>query len=143
MCIPQENKDILLTYLHTSYFVYTENETLCIRINNKHPKIDALLFKSNAKTWAFISAYNPFPSKLTDDDNLSRHRLLRNKIINLGFYFYDGAGIGDDKSWESEQSFFVLGISEETAVSIAKKFKQLAMVFGSIDEPAKLIFCNR
>ncbi len=50
--------------------------------------------------------------------------------------------IGADPSWTSERSLLILSITKDEAIEIGKKYKQNAIVFGIIYQPAELIIMD-
>lgn len=122
-------------YLETNYIVDTLS--LPIRITEYNCELNELLRNNKSKTWAYITAYNPFSEKLTDDVNISRNKELKSLLSN--YKLYRGRGCGIDGKWEPEESFLILGISKKDAIAIGIKFEQNAIVFGRIDGVPELI----
>ncbi len=125
-------------YINTSYEVF--NSALSIHIGDYHPDLDHLLDEHQSETWAFITAFNPRSEVLLEEENLKRHDLLL-KDLNA-FNLFEGQGVGEDPAWEPELSPLVLGISQEEAIKIGKKYEQNAIVTGRKGGVAELIIIS-
>ena len=132
---PHEYHD---AFEQTDFVVYpTQNESFTISIHQYNSK----LFKHfpDLNTWAVITAWNPLPDILAKEENLSRNMALENELKSLGLNYCASLGIAKDKSW-SEESYFIENCTQLEANSLAKKFGQLAFVFGEIKQPSQLIY---
>ena len=126
---------LIAAYKNTRYHVFNTGITICIDENNV--LLDALLSKQDAKSWAYITAYNPFSKTYTDEANDSRHRLLLQSVA--GFSSFEGEGKGADESWPPEKSLLILGISKEQAIAIGNEYEQNAIVYGEFGKAAQLL----
>ena len=103
-------------------------------------KINSLVENANhLDSYAFITAWNPLPVILSLEENRKRNQELENELISNGMDYSQGIGISADGNW-SEESFFVENISIEKANELAKKYGQLAFVFGYKNNKAALIY---
>ena len=126
---------LIAAYKNTRYHVFNTGITICIDENNI--LLDALLSKQDAKSWAYITAYNPFSQTLTDEANDARHRLLLQSVA--AFSSFEGEGKGADESWPPEKSLLILGISKEQAIAIGNEYEQNAIVYGEAGQTAQLL----
>ncbi len=118
--------DLYDAYRNTSYQVF--NSDLSIHIGDFHNNLDQLLEDHQCETWAFITASNPRSKTLLEDENLKRHQLLLDDLT--AFILFEGQGVGEDPAWKPELSVLVLGIPQELAIEIGKKYDQNAIVTG-------------
>lgn len=130
------NPELLESYLKTTYEIYSEEKTIKIRIGEFNPDIDKLLEKYRGKSWAFITAYNPYSKKLTEKENKIRHDKLLNELRD--YKTLPGAGKPDNNKWEPEISVLVIDISEQIIDYFAGKYQQKAVVKGKIGQNPKL-----
>jgi hypothetical protein len=121
--------ELINAYNTTEYKVYSP--AMVIKIGLANQELNDLLISFNASTWAYITAFNPFSKILTEAENLKRHQELKVNIEN--YKFFEGEGVGEDKTWEPEISFLVLGISLNDAIEIGKFYEQNAIVVGEIN----------
>jgi len=168
-------------YLRTTYRVSAVAPPIDIRIGELCPRLDALLEKHGAgeagdhpstfilhpcpaRTWAFITAWNP-GSKPTDDaTNRRRQAELEAEVKQGGYAFYRGAGIPDDlierssgssfhvprssfgqaepaaPGWKAEDSILIVGLDRDDAIAIGKKYGQAGIVIGTRGGEAELLF---
>jgi hypothetical protein len=58
-----------------------------------------------------------------------------------GFQFFLGWGVGEEGNWPPEESILIVGIDRKSAVEIASRHGQLAVVFARYGEPVELLIC--
>ena len=126
---------LIAAYKNTRYHVFNTGITICIDENNV--LLDALLSKQDAKSWAYLTAYNPFSQTFTDEANDARHRLLLQSVA--AFSSFEGEGKGADESWPPEKSLLILGISKAQAIAIGNEYEQNAIVYGEAGQAAQLL----
>lgn len=130
------DESLLKAYKQTTYAV--PSLKINIRIGEKSPLLDQLLQKLERRSWCFVTAWNPQSKLLSDEENQKRNDKLKESLIQSGYIYYDGLGIGDDGLWPPEESFLVIGIDLEDARGLAKKWQQNAIVFGMINDKTTL-----
>lgn len=121
--------ELINAYNNTEYQVY--NPPIVIKIGIKNQDLNDLLVSANATSWAYITAFNPFSKSLSKQENLKRHNELKVKIAN--YNFFEGEGVGEDKSWEPEVSLLIIGIPINEAIEIGEFYEQNAIVVGEIN----------
>ena len=121
--------ELINAYNNTEYKVYSP--AIVIKIGIANQELNDLLISVNATTWSYITAFNPFSKILTEPENLKRHEELKVKIGN--YKFFEGEGVGEDKTLKPEISFLIVGISLNEAIEIGKFYEQNAIVVGEIN----------
>jgi len=125
---------------------YTVNESplgaFVIRCGEQSPEVATLLTDERVGQWAFVTAENPGSAPLDRRANAERMRQLRAAVEALGFRHYPGRGESPGGDWPAEASLLVLGIPEAEAVALGRRFAQLAILTGSRDEPARLVWLD-
>jgi hypothetical protein len=125
-------------FAETNFIVKpTKDRSIVLKIDETTD--DLQTFFPGIETWAFITAWNPLPLVLSLEENRKRNEELENELKNNGLQYTLGLGISADEKW-SEESFFVENISIEKANELAKKYGQLAFVFGYNNNEAALIY---
>ena len=71
--IDKEAIALQTAYEQAIYEVYTECQTIQFRIGDRCLKIDSLLDRQNYRTWALITAYNPYSQCLSETENQQRY----------------------------------------------------------------------
>ena len=95
---------------------------------------------TTSNTWAFITAYNPGSVAARPEENRARQGELERAVTAAGLCFYRGEGKGDDGAWPAEPSLLILGIVEDDAAALARRFGQAAFVFGERGTAARLVW---
>ena len=120
---------------------YTTEIGITLLVGLPAPELDELLTKRRANCAAYITAWNPLSEELSLQQNRVRnkqlladlhHTIEPNNII---------AGIGKDPTgvWAGEESFLVVGISEDHIHQLALNYGQNAYVYYKLEKNAKLI----
>jgi hypothetical protein len=135
--MPDPTLEVL--YRQARYVVEDGDVKLTIRIGDENPTLKAFLRDGGIDTWAFMTAYNPWSTPLTETENRARQANLIIQLEDAGYTFLEGYGTGED--WDPEPSLFVLDISRDKAVSIAAQLEQHAILWGKTGEPAELVWC--
>src|SRR5437870_1692653 len=130
---------LLQAYRRTSFFADTQVGRLELRIGSLCPRLEELLANHGARSWAYLTAFNPRSERLSDEENQDRHRRLVERVEYLGFPAFPGEGVGDDGTWPRERSLLVLGVNRRQAIDLGREFGQLAVVFGEVGSPPALI----
>ena len=113
-------------YRATSYCA----ERFTLHIDQKNPKFDAFLEKNHAKSWCFVTAFNPMSQNRTRHENRQNNLEMEAQITSMGYPLFRGVGMPHTDNWEPEESFLVLKISEQNAIQLGTQYKQKAIVFG-------------
>lgn len=128
-------EDLITAYMNAEYRV--EGFSKSIYIGQNTTDADNVLSKNNRTEWAYITAYNPMSCSLEEEENIRRNSELR-KLVN-DYIVIEGEGQDKQKEWPAEKSFFIAGISLDNAKSLAVTFGQRAIVYGQLEQPARLI----
>ena len=135
------NPDLLEAYKNTTYRVYLPLGEVDIRIGVMNSLLQELLSNNNSKSWAFVTACNPYSVMKNAAENILLNTQLEDYLKEKRYVFFKGKGIGDNDSWEPEASFMVLNICKEDAIKLGSEFKQNAIVAGVIGNLPELIDC--
>ncbi|MEC5166738.1 hypothetical protein RCH18_002486 [Flavobacterium sp. PL11] len=134
------NQELLEAYSNTNYHVF--NPKLLINIGKENIELNIFLKEKNYKSWCYITAWNPLSaSNFTIEDNTT----LNNQLLEDIKKYPNHIGEGKDAEgiWPGEESYFVCNISKEKSIELGKKYKQNAIVFGTINEMAELIILEK
>lgn len=124
-------------YRRTTYQAVVEGLTQRIHVGRVHPELDACLSRSGARTWAFLTAWNPGSQRLTDEENRGRQAELAGRVAAAGLAAFPALGeLGD---WR-EESLLIVGLSQKQANAWAQEFGQAAFLWGEQGRPAELIW---
>jgi len=132
--------ELLDAYKRTKFIVDQPDGEIIIRHGRRNHDIDKMLSKHAVRSGTFITAHNPHPQRLSDDENHNRHLSLIADIEKQGFPYFTGRGIGAD-NWPAEESLFVLGMNRDPASMLGRKYGQLAIVWVETGRAAEVVLC--
>lgn len=135
---PSFDRLLLGAYVRTIYQV-AEPPGFSFQIGVEMPVVaENWLGRAGCRYWAFVTAWNPFSQPLPLAENRERNRQLAGDLAQAGWRRYSGLGIGPDKNWLPEESFWVLNMPPEQAIRLGKKFDQNALVWWEAGKPVAL-----
>jgi len=142
MQLSQQEKDRLRTlYQQAIYEVWPshEAEPMILRWGAHHSEIDTGL--EGAEGWMFITAYNPMGQAQPLETNMQAQQQLHLDLIRSDKNYWPGRSYDPQsgENWE-EPSIFVFPVSRSEALNWARKFDQLAILYGVPGQPAELLF---
>jgi len=138
----RDDSSLLQSYQRTIFRLTEVQPAIDIRIGAQCSPLDQLLDQHSARTWVFITAWNPGSKKLDTFENQQRQLALEAEAKQAGHVFYRGAGVPDAAGWDPEESILILGINREEAVKLGRTYEQLAIVVGERSGIAELVFIN-
>jgi len=128
------------SFLSTNYTVYPPyNQSFIIKFNTPNHDLHQFLKHHSATSYTFITAWNPQSQPLSDTENEKRNQQLANDLT--AYTIFPAAGVpATGENWQAETSFFVLNIARENAMALGRKYGQLAIVFGEVEQEPELVF---
>lgn len=131
------------TYLDTTYWLHAPEQSFGLRIGERLPDFEAWLQHAGIQTWAMVTAANPRSQELSVEENEQRNSQMRDFLRAQGFSnLYAAEGKPDQGEWQPEPGFFIPNISLAQALAVAASFEQNAIVFGSLDEVASVVWVS-
>jgi hypothetical protein len=139
----EERTRLRALYEKACYEAYPQgaNHPIQIKLGVDHPSIDDEL--GALESWMFITAYEPMGQKHPPRRNrLAQQRLLR-EVKRKQKQRWRARGYAPDngENWE-EPSLLVFPVSKSEALDWARRYRQLAILFGSQGEKAQLLFAD-
>lgn len=138
----EKSKDFEAIYQGAIYVVFYKDREIKFRIGEANEEIDSLLVQYGSERYAFLTAYNPLSTELPEQDNQRRQVQLKDDLDAAGIKSLEGYGGSEDGSWQPEPSLFLLDVSKEMAVFVARKYGQHAIVFGERGSVPQLVWCQ-
>lgn len=132
-------RELFDVYRRTAFIVDTAEGITVIRDNERNVVVDQLLVEHSVSASAFVTAFNPGSTRLSDLENEQRHGCLIQHLKENGFKCLTGRGIGD-----------MIGLlrracsssaSAKTTQMLGRKFGQLAIVIVESGKPARVVEC--
>jgi hypothetical protein len=121
------NDDLIKAYNATDYVV-DDDPPLVLNIGARNDGVRILFASFNVESAAFITAWNPAGKQLDLDKNIDRQLQLLAMIEQMRLNYFPGRGEHPDGEW-SEDSYLVLGITQDKALQLAIHFDQNAFVW--------------
>ena len=94
---------------------------------------------NNEDQAAYITAWNPFGEKISDDENYVAEQKLITEIESRDLSYLKGESSDPSGLWPSEPSLLVLGISLESAKALVKRYHQDGFIYIGDDTKPQLI----
>jgi hypothetical protein len=129
-------------YRATAFRVDAPGGAFCLRDGQLSVAVDRMLADHQMSSWAYVTACNPGSSPLSGARNDERMRRLEAEVREVGYRFHRGEGIGALGDWPPEPSLLILGIDEDLARALARRYGQSAILFGRRGEPARLLWID-
>jgi hypothetical protein len=96
-------------------------------------------FQTNDDQAAYITAWNPFGKKISDDENYIAEQKLIAEIESRDLFYLKGESIDPSGLWPNEPSLLVFGITLESAKELVKRYRQDGFIYIGNDAKPQLI----
>ncbi|UCV13872.1 DUF3293 domain-containing protein [Quatrionicoccus australiensis] len=127
-------------YKATTYRVFLPGGICELRIGQPCETLRCWLETCGYTEFAIITAHNPGGQPVAAAQNAERQAELECELIEGNYEPYAGENVADDAAWPVEESCFVADIAAEDACALAEDFGQNAIVFGTADGVAQLLW---
>lgn len=132
--VPEE---LIIAYRETVYHVFA-SPPFALRVDEQSSELLSYHRSRGVESSAFISAFNPYSSPLSDDENRRRHVEFGRELSEGGISVIEGLGQHPTSGWPGEPSYLLLGVSLETARAIGAKREQNAILWMGSDAVPQL-----
>jgi hypothetical protein len=122
-----EKRDLRAAYLATDFTFEAEGQRYTLRIGEPNPEVRLLLARQSVQGAAFITACNPASLQLGEVHNKLAMRSLRRTLY--AHTVFDGAGQDRTGDWPPEPSLMLLGVSQQYAEALGRRYGQYAIVW--------------
>lgn len=129
---------LVQAYLETEYRVHGEPPVL-LKIGEVSAALAGLHQAHGVHSSAFITAWNPFSRRLSDEENRARQATLELETRTQGWETLAGIGEHPSNQWKGEASVLVLGVSRTHAEAIGMRYEQNAIVWCGSDAMPELV----
>lgn len=128
-----EKQPLVEAYRATTYVgMPDDGPDWCLRIGESSP-VDGPM--------AYITSDNPGSQRRSNTENERQRSVLHAELANSSYELTPAKSVADDGEWPDEYGFWVQPIDRETAVEIARKYQQNAIVFVDDHGEIELVFC--
>jgi hypothetical protein len=136
--MPEISPLIIKAYLETDYCVFGESPFV-LRAGLANESLAKLYRRFKTNCGVFVTAFNPCSHDVGDAANKARQAELAKELNGRNLIFFDGIGKHPSGEWAAEPSYFVLGLSLETAKALGKKYDQNAIVWCGSEAIPELV----
>lgn len=102
---------------------------IAFQVGRPCPALGAVLRAHGVGCAALLTACNPRSRRHTDAENARTTRALVAAVAAVGKAWLPGRGRDPRGAWPEEPGLFVLGLGEDAARALARRFDQFAFVF--------------
>ena len=125
-------------YLATDYKVNAA-EPFVLNVGQPSTELAEWFQTNNEDQAAYITAWNPFGEKISDEENHVAEQKLITEIESRDLSYLKGESSDPSGLWPSEPSLLVLGISLESAKVLVKRYRQDGFIYIGDDTKPQLI----
>lgn len=127
-------------YLATTYVVKEIREQFELKVGTVNEAFNRWCSEQDIKTWAIVTAYNPYSQECTDRENIMLNRNFRKELLLGNHKINKAVGIPADSNWKAEESFFIHNLTLDEAKCMGTAKKQNALVYGDLTTEPRLIW---
>jgi hypothetical protein len=104
-----------------------------LRVGMVSQELRQLYMTAGAQSAAFVTAWNPYSTLTSADENRIAQSELLLRLSQDGFATMDGCGIYPTTEWAGEDSVLVLGISWDQTKELGNELSQNAVIWIGAD----------
>jgi hypothetical protein len=130
--------ELVAAFNATDFVVYSHPE-FTLNVGKHSQSLADLLELHKVPGAAFLTAWNPYSRPYSDAANLALQNQLVLELTDRSLAFIPGFGQDPQRIWPGEESFLILGISQDDAEFLGRKFKQNALVWCGADAVPQLV----
>ncbi len=130
--------DTLRAYRETEYRVLGPTP-FTLRNGEHSAPLAEMHAACQASSSAFITACNPHSVLLSEVENAQAQTALAHELAQAGLACLPGIGADPTGDWPVEPSFLVLGITQDAAEALARRFNQNAILWSGPDAVPQLV----
>lgn len=131
--------DKLAAYEATHYRIGMDATAPVLRIALRSEELARMHVEAGVACSLFITAWNPLGAQVPDEVNRQAHEELRAELAARAPRIVEGAGGEPGSDWPEERSFLALGIDEDEARRLGRRFRQDAVVWMGADAVPRLL----
>ena len=129
----------LVTAYQETWYMVPCLDQLTLRIGHLHEDLRRIHHQHGVDCSAFVTAWNPWGTTLTAEENLLRHRHLIDDLSRQHLTFFEGIGQHPTNAWPGEVSLLILGLAQDAAIALGTTHQQNAIVWNDAEGLPQLI----
>jgi len=133
--------ELIAAYQRTEYRVADGRHAFVLRVEERAPLLRVCHETFDVTCSAYITAWNPRSVATPLDVNRAAMARLEQELTRAGWRWLRGEGVDPEGAWPPEPSLLVLGLDEASAVALARRYDQNALVCAGADAVPHLVIC--
>ncbi len=133
---------LLEAYRATRYEVDGGDDSFVLRIDQPCEALDRLHAEHDVNSSAFITAWNPGSRLCSAGQNRRAQQELVALVDADEMTWLPGRGVDPQGEWPDEAGLLVLGMDRSSALELARRFDQNAVVWTGEDAIPRLLFTS-
>ncbi len=129
----------LIQAFHQPHYRVHGAEPFTLRVDEHSAALAASHKRVRTGCSAYVTACNPFSEYVGAASNAKRHADLALELNSRGLVPIEGIGQHPSNQWPGEASYLVFGLKRETAQTLGRALRQIAIVWSDADAVPRLI----
>jgi len=125
-------------YRQTDFVVIHDGNEIAVHLGESSAALDCLLAEIDASSGIFITAWNPLSQEQSAEENAAAHARMAALFAERAVRVLPHIGRSRVSEW-SEDGFFALNLDPEEALTVAREFRQHAVVYAPRGAPTELL----
>lgn len=131
--------DKIRAYEATIHKIQINGAPITLWVGQYEPRLLGIYAAYEANCAALITAYNPWGEQQGQELNLADHQSLGDYLRSFSSNILTAEGAHPEGTWPPEPGYFVLGMSEDSAIAAGLQFRQDAVVWIGADAVPQLL----
>lgn len=137
MTVP--DAELIAAYQRTGYQVDDDGYAFVLRVEESSPLLRACHEAFDVTCSAYLTAWNPHSVATPTAVNTAAMARLEQELTAAGWRWLRGQGVDPAGAWPAEPSVLVLGLDTSSAVALARRYEQNAIVCAGPDAVPHLV----
>jgi len=131
--------DLIHAFIQTDYLIVHNHQKMILRIGEYSVPLKNLHTNLGHSNSAIITAFNPRSTIYPIDENMRRQRELESDLKAQGLILIPATGKDPQMQWPGEPGFLAVGISQDDAFRLGRKYQQNAIVYADPEAVPTLV----
>lgn len=134
-------EDLQAAFRLARYCIDAPGGELVLTVDHPSIELAALLRERGTATAAVITAFNPQGQLRDDTRNCAAQEQLRRELAETGYHCLPGRNEDPAGAWPVEESLLVFGISCASALALAARYNQAAILWAVASDATPRMYC--
>lgn len=134
----EPDESLIAAYRMTDYCVEAD-PPFVLRVGQRSAELDRLMLLHGVDCAAWVTAWNPFSRRASDEDNRVAQEQLERRLRDDGCTLIRGEARDPAGRWPGEPSVLVPGLARRRAVDIGRTCRQHAVLWARRGAAVELV----